>query len=68
VVRSFLPGHIHAFYVMYVYYDRREQLAQGVFTGRRAPGIYSERVQRGGQKYGTMAQSSAPPAPPPGYQ
>ncbi|CAK7206022.1 hypothetical protein SEUCBS139899_008805 [Sporothrix eucalyptigena] len=52
------PGHIHAFYLEYVYYDRREQAREGRFTAGRAPGIYSERVQSGGGGYGTIAQST----------
>lgn len=47
----YLPGHIHAFYLEYVYYRQRD----GV-TGR-APGVYSERIQRGGHHettYGTI--------------
>ena len=51
-----LPGHLHAFYVEYVYYDRKEQAREGRFTAQRAPGIYSERVQTGGGGYGTIAQ------------
>ncbi|KAK7954211.1 hypothetical protein PG984_004010 [Apiospora sp. TS-2023a] len=54
-----IPGHIHAFYLEYVYLDRREQAREGRFAARRAPGIYSDRVQTGGQGYGTMAQSTA---------
>ncbi|OGM44811.1 hypothetical protein ABOM_006168 [Aspergillus bombycis] len=38
----YLPGHIHAFYLEYVYYRQRDGA-----TGR-APGVYSERIQRGG--------------------
>ncbi|GAM83952.1 hypothetical protein ANO11243_019420 [Dothideomycetidae sp. 11243] len=41
--------HIHAFYLEYVYYNRRDNPSAG-----RASGIYSERVQTGG-RYGTMA-------------
>lgn len=52
----FLPGHIHAFYVEYVYYDRAEQAREGRFAAKPAPGVYSERVQTGGHGYGTMAQ------------
>ena len=51
-----LPGHLHAFYVEYVYYDRKEQAREGRFTSQRAPGIYSEHVQTGGGGYGTIAQ------------
>ncbi|OAA67021.1 putative protein family UPF0057 [Niveomyces insectorum RCEF 264] len=50
------PGHLHAFYIEYVYYDRREQAREGRFTASHAPGIYSDRVQQGGNGYGTIAQ------------
>ena len=53
--RRYLPGHLHAFYLEYVYYDRREQAREGRFAAERAPGIYSDRVQTGGRGYGTMA-------------
>ncbi|KAG9240916.1 plasma membrane proteolipid 3 [Calycina marina] len=53
---GYFPGHIHAFYLEYVYYDRREQAREGRFTAARAPGVYSERVQSGGQGYGTIVQ------------
>ena len=51
-VDRYFPGHIHAFYVEYVYYKRRDEARAGVYDSRPAPGVYSERVQRGG--YGTM--------------
>ncbi|KAH8888884.1 hypothetical protein GQ53DRAFT_826082 [Thozetella sp. PMI_491] len=51
-----LPGHLHAFYLEYVYYDRKEQAREGRFSASRAPGIYSERVQNGGHGYGTIVQ------------
>ncbi|KAI5201025.1 hypothetical protein E4T38_06287 [Aureobasidium subglaciale] len=53
-IRSFFPGHIHAFYVEYVYYNRQEQGNVGVFDNTRAPGVYSDNVQTGGRGYGTM--------------
>jgi hypothetical protein len=53
---GYIPGHIHAFYLLFVYYDRREQMHHGNTAMRRAPGVYSERVQTGGVGYGTMAQ------------
>lgn len=31
-------------------------MREGRFTASRAPGIYSERVQSGGQGYGTIVQ------------
>jgi len=49
---GYIPGHIHAFYLEWVYYDRREQAREGRFTAARAPGVYSERVQNGGHNYG----------------
>ncbi|KAJ9151555.1 hypothetical protein NKR19_g4819 [Coniochaeta hoffmannii] len=55
-ILGYVPGHVHAFYLEYVYYDRREQAREGRFTASRAPGIYSERVQAGGNGYGTIVQ------------
>jgi hypothetical protein len=52
----YIPGHIHAFYLEYVYYDRKESAREGRYTATRAPGVYSERVQTGGQSYGTIVQ------------
>ncbi|KAL2760609.1 hypothetical protein ACRALDRAFT_1053731 [Sodiomyces alcalophilus JCM 7366] len=49
-ILGFLPGLIHALYVLYVYYDRREQIQQGAIITGRAPGIYSEKVQSGGTR------------------
>lgn len=55
-ILGYFPGHIHAFYLEYIYYKRRED-AQAGRIDRRAAGIYSENVQRGGLTgdYGTMA-------------
>ncbi|KAI1432666.1 putative stress response RCI peptide [Xylaria sp. CBS 124048] len=55
-ILGYIPGHIHAFYIEYVYYDRREQAREGRLTTRRTPGVYSEHVQTGGQGYGTVVQ------------
>jgi hypothetical protein len=52
---SYFPGHIHAFYVEYVYYKRRDEARTGIYDSRPAPGVYSDRVQSGGRGYGTMA-------------
>ncbi|KAM0435317.1 hypothetical protein ACHAPT_003411 [Fusarium lateritium] len=54
-ILGYIPGHIHAFYVEYVYYDRREQAREGRFATGPAPGVYSDNVQTGGQGYGTIA-------------
>jgi hypothetical protein len=45
--RSYFPGHIHAFYVEYVYYKRRDEARQGIVSAP-ASGIYSQKVQDGG--------------------
>lgn len=52
---GFFPGHIHAFYLEYVYFDRRDQARIGTTVQKRAPGVYSENIQTGGQtSYGTV--------------
>ncbi|KAL2863308.1 YqaE/Pmp3 family membrane protein [Aspergillus lucknowensis] len=48
-ILGYLPGHIHAFYLEYVYYQNREAVA-----AQPAPGVYSDRIQRGGRDYGTI--------------
>ena len=50
----YFPGHIHAFYLEYVYFDRRDKTRIGAAASRRAPGIYSDRIQSGGTTYGTV--------------
>jgi len=57
---GYLPGHIHAFYIEYVYYDRRERAREGLVAQHHAPGIYSDRVQGGGAGYGTIVQPVQP--------
>ncbi|KAH6626416.1 hypothetical protein B0J18DRAFT_464428 [Chaetomium sp. MPI-SDFR-AT-0129] len=42
------PGVIHAFYLLWVYYDRREKYRAGVPPAPRAPFVYSDKVQAGG--------------------
>ncbi|EAA31761.2 hypothetical protein GE21DRAFT_7915 [Neurospora crassa] len=58
---GYIPGHVHAFYLEYVYYDRRERLRQGSIVTDRAPGVYSDNVQNGGNPhgYGTIVQPNA---------
>lgn len=52
---GYIPGHIHAFYIEYVYFDRRSRARHGELTGRPASGVYSDRVQAGGNRsYGTV--------------
>lgn len=57
-VCSYFPGHLHAFYLEYVYFVRREEMRDGRLTGERVPGVYSERVQTGGQSYGTIVHAT----------
>ncbi|KAF2746181.1 UPF0057-domain-containing protein [Sporormia fimetaria CBS 119925] len=47
---GYFPGHIHAFYLEYVYYKKRDEARAGIYTSR-APGVYSEKVQQGGYPY-----------------
>ncbi|KAL3430696.1 hypothetical protein BDV09DRAFT_14920 [Aspergillus tetrazonus] len=50
-ILGYLPGHIHAFYLEYVYYKNREAA-----MADPAPGVYSDRIQRGGRhNYGTIS-------------
>jgi hypothetical protein len=53
---GYFPGHIHAFYLEYVYYKRKEQAEQGIINDQPAPGVYSDNIQTGGQGYGTMGR------------
>ncbi|KAI9654800.1 MAG: hypothetical protein M1821_005794 [Bathelium mastoideum] len=55
---GYFPGHIHAFYLEYVYYQRREEAAQGFFDSKRKPGVYSDNIQTGGRGYGTVAAAT----------
>jgi len=51
----FFPGHIHAFYLEYVYFDRRDRSRLGTMTARPAPLVFSQNVQNGGAPtYGTV--------------
>jgi uncharacterized membrane protein YqaE (UPF0057 family) len=47
---GYFPGHIHAFYLLYVYYKRRDEARAGIYDARPAPGVYSQRVQNGGRR------------------
>jgi len=47
-ILGYFPGHIHAFYVEYIYYKRRDEIRAGTYDGSHASGIYSQKVQHGG--------------------
>ncbi|KAI7219922.1 hypothetical protein KC333_g2694 [Hortaea werneckii] len=53
-ILGFLPGHVHAFYLIYVYYHKQEQASMGTYDSRPAPGVYSDNVNTGGEGYGSM--------------
>jgi uncharacterized membrane protein YqaE (UPF0057 family) len=60
-LRSYIPGHIHAFYLEYVFYKKRDEARAGIVS-QRAAGVYSERVQRGGKRRVAMQQPVGVPA------
>jgi len=60
-ILGYFPGHIHAFYLEYVYFKRREQARAGI-AEPPAPGVYSDRIQRP-IGYGTFAQPPPPAVP-----
>ncbi|CAD0052198.1 unnamed protein product [Aureobasidium pullulans] len=41
-IAGVIPGHVHAFYLEYVYFKREEQSAVGNYDNTRAPGVYSD--------------------------
>ncbi|KAJ8099365.1 hypothetical protein POJ06DRAFT_256781 [Lipomyces tetrasporus] len=45
---GYLPGLLHALYLEYIYYSRRDDVANGVTNYDPAPGVYSDIIQRGG--------------------
>ncbi|ERF74843.1 hypothetical protein EPUS_03227 [Endocarpon pusillum Z07020] len=52
---GYIPGHLHAFYLEYVYFDRREKGRLGQIGSDPAPGVYSDNIQTGGTRgYGTV--------------
>ncbi|OAL46884.1 UPF0057-domain-containing protein [Pyrenochaeta sp. DS3sAY3a] len=61
-ILGYFPGHIHAFYLEYIYFKRRDEVRAGTWNGRPAPGVYSQKVQMGGQRGGVVVP------PPQGQQ
>ncbi|GAB7360638.1 hypothetical protein MBLNU230_g0518t1 [Neophaeotheca triangularis] len=47
-ILAVFPGHIHGFYIMYVYYKRQEDAERGILDDRPAPLVFSDKVNRGG--------------------
>lgn len=45
---SYIPGHMHAYYIIFVYYHRRSQRRKGLPLGPDAIVIFSKKVQDGG--------------------
>ncbi|KAJ5495289.1 Plasma membrane proteolipid 3 [Penicillium diatomitis] len=50
-ILGYFPGHIHAFYLEYVYYQRRDLDPATRATMKPASGVYSERIQNGGHSH-----------------
>ncbi|CAA9963092.1 hypothetical protein CFE70_006514 [Pyrenophora teres f. teres 0-1] len=65
---AFIPGHVHAFYVEYIYVKRRDQARAGILDTKPAPGVYSKKVQNGGSKVVLPVAPVAPAAEVPAQQ
>ncbi|KAK3615699.1 hypothetical protein LTR56_026430, partial [Elasticomyces elasticus] len=55
---GFFPGHIHAFYLEYIFLAKRKQVMAGLdgdYNDDNAPFVFSERVNKG-QEYGTTRE------------
>lgn len=48
-ILGFLPGHIHAFYVIYVHYNKKDQVSERFFDSLPVSDVYNDNVQTGGQ-------------------
>ncbi|KAF7191822.1 Plasma membrane proteolipid 3 [Pseudocercospora fuligena] len=67
-ILGFFPGHIHAFYVEYVYFHRKELAERGIYEERDAPGVFSRKVNTGGHAgRGVEGGVTAPPPAQQGY-
>ena len=53
----YLPGHIHAFYLVYVYYDRRSMGAAGRLAAKDPPLVFSKNILQGGEKSESRPQA-----------
>jgi len=57
---GYIPGHIHAFYLEYVYYKRKAAIRAGRPITTPAPGIFSQKLQYGRGGYGTVVSPTTP--------
>jgi len=57
---GYIPGHIHAFYLEYVYFDRRAAARAGRPVTTSAPGIFSKKLLYGPGQYGTVVSPTTP--------
>ncbi|CAI7616131.1 unnamed protein product [Penicillium pancosmium] len=63
-ILGYFPGHIHAFYLEYVYYQRRDRDPLTRASQRPAPGVYSDRIQNGGHGHNhAQPYHHGPPQP-----
>ncbi|KAJ4373465.1 hypothetical protein N0V86_007604 [Didymella sp. IMI 355093] len=67
-ILGYFPGHIHAFYLEYVYYKRRDEIRAGIYNATPAPGVYSKKVQNGGERNVPVAPVVEPVGVPPAQQ
>ena len=57
-ILGYIPGHIHAFYLEYVYYQRKGEAKRGMYNPRPASGVYSQRVLQGGKTVPTQPMAT----------
>jgi len=56
----YFPGHVHAFYLEYVYYHRQKMGATGMVYNKPATGVYSDRIQNGGRHVDAYPHTAPP--------
>jgi len=64
---GYFPGHIHAFYVEYIYYKRKDEAKAGIYDSRPAPGVFSDRVNNGGRHHVRVGGEEGHVVPPQHY-
>jgi hypothetical protein len=63
-----IPGIVHGFYVLFVYYKHRQLALRGGPPPPPAPGIFSTRVQSGGYRSQRSADPASAGSPTTAYQ